>query len=88
MESHKRTDAVNEKMWNLVHAWDGIMTLASENGWTKEMDDVAKVWMPTTKPEDEGTRARESEGLCGDCGLTLRELCSELVSCGAKVTAN
>ena len=61
-----RTGAVNEKMRNLsqskhlVHDWDAIMTLASENGWTKEVDDMGKAWVSTSKSEeyDEDNRKR------------------------------
>ena len=62
----------------VVHAWDTIMTLASENGWS------------TTKPEARRARSEGKEyelvwdlrrrALCGACGLTVRDLWADLVA--------
>ena len=60
--TEKRTESVNEEMWkwvpsngsqgNVVHDGDAVTTLVIENGWTKQVDDMAKVGMSTTKKDE------------------------------------
>ena len=71
---------------NLVHDGDVTITLARQNGWTEETGDVARNGCPrrrrkhTMKSTGTGNgRAEVSGVLRADCGLTVRELCIELV---------
>ena len=37
---------------NLLNKWDTVLALAVENGWKKQVNEMAKVWVSTADPDD------------------------------------